>query len=59
MELKLFHGESPVSIILQTSGSDKREQGKVNNEEDILLFDSGAEVSIIDTTFSCKIGCHR
>ena len=31
--------------------------GKINNEKATLLFDSGAEVSIIDTTFARKVGC--
>ena len=31
--------------------------GKINNEKVTLLFDSGAEISIIDTTFASKIGC--
>uniref|UniRef100_A0AAV1T0U1 Peptidase A2 domain-containing protein n=1 Tax=Peronospora matthiolae TaxID=2874970 RepID=A0AAV1T0U1_9STRA len=30
---------------------------KINNEKAKLLFDSGAEVSIIDTTFARKVGC--
>ena len=32
-------------------------QGKINNLKATLLFDSGAEVSIIDTTFARKVGC--
>ena len=31
--------------------------GKINNEKSTMLFDSGAEVSIIDTTFARKVGC--
>ena len=31
--------------------------GKINNVKATLLFDSGAKVSIIDTTFARKIGC--
>uniref|UniRef100_A0AAV1TVW3 Peptidase A2 domain-containing protein n=1 Tax=Peronospora matthiolae TaxID=2874970 RepID=A0AAV1TVW3_9STRA len=31
--------------------------GKINNEKATLLFDLGAEVSIIDTTFARKVGC--
>ncbi|KAE8900378.1 hypothetical protein PF005_g22910 [Phytophthora fragariae] len=31
--------------------------GKINNEKATLLFDSGAEVSIVDTTFARKVGC--
>ncbi|EGZ24685.1 hypothetical protein PHYSODRAFT_424253, partial [Phytophthora sojae] len=32
--------------------------GKINNEKATLLFDSGAEVSILDTAFSRKVGCY-
>ncbi|GMF20116.1 unnamed protein product [Phytophthora fragariaefolia] len=32
--------------------------GKISNEKATLLFDSGAEVSIIDTAFARKVGCH-
>ncbi|KAI9987270.1 hypothetical protein PInf_023252 [Phytophthora infestans] len=31
--------------------------GKINNEKAILLLDSGAEVSILDTAFARKVGC--
>ena len=31
--------------------------GKINNEKSSLLFDSGAEISIIDTAFARKVGC--
>ncbi|KAI9920258.1 hypothetical protein PsorP6_015929 [Peronosclerospora sorghi] len=31
--------------------------GKINNERSTLLFDSGAKVSIIDSTFARKVGC--
>ncbi|KAE8901089.1 hypothetical protein PF003_g14802 [Phytophthora fragariae] len=31
--------------------------GKINNEKAILLLDTGAEVSIVDTTFARKEGC--
>ncbi|KAE9270549.1 hypothetical protein PR003_g30781, partial [Phytophthora rubi] len=31
--------------------------GKINNEKATLLFDSGAEVSIVDTNFARKVGC--
>uniref|UniRef100_A0AAV1TUQ3 Peptidase A2 domain-containing protein n=1 Tax=Peronospora matthiolae TaxID=2874970 RepID=A0AAV1TUQ3_9STRA len=30
---------------------------KINNEKATFLFDSGAEISIIDTTFARKEGC--
>ncbi|POM69382.1 Hypothetical protein PHPALM_14333 [Phytophthora palmivora] len=32
--------------------------GKINNKIATLLFDSGAEVSILDATFARKVGCH-
>ncbi|POM72984.1 LOW QUALITY PROTEIN: Hypothetical protein PHPALM_10218 [Phytophthora palmivora] len=32
--------------------------GKINNKKATLLFDSGAEVSILDATFARKVGCH-
>ena len=31
--------------------------GKINNERATMLFDSGAEVSIIDATFARRVGC--
>ncbi|OWZ11306.1 hypothetical protein PHMEG_00015694 [Phytophthora megakarya] len=31
--------------------------GKIHNEKAILLLDTGAEVSIVDTTFARKVGC--
>ena len=31
--------------------------GKINNEKATLLLDSGAEISILDTTFARKVGC--
>ncbi|EGZ20643.1 hypothetical protein PHYSODRAFT_328731 [Phytophthora sojae] len=32
--------------------------GKINNEKSILLLDTGAEVSIVDTVFARKVGCY-
>ncbi|KAG3169819.1 hypothetical protein PC128_g19090 [Phytophthora cactorum] len=32
--------------------------GKINNEKATMLLDSGAEVSILDTAFARKVGCH-
>ncbi|POM63372.1 Hypothetical protein PHPALM_21243, partial [Phytophthora palmivora] len=32
--------------------------GKINNERGILLLDTGAEVSIMDTAFARKVGCY-
>ena len=31
--------------------------GKIKNEKATMLFDSGAEILIIDTTFARKVGC--
>ncbi|KAE8885521.1 hypothetical protein PF003_g30253 [Phytophthora fragariae] len=33
-------------------------EGKINNEKATLLFDSGAEVSILDIAFARKVGCY-
>ncbi|POM71469.1 Hypothetical protein PHPALM_11964 [Phytophthora palmivora] len=32
--------------------------GKINNERGILLLDTGAEVSIVNTSFARKVGCY-
>ncbi|EGZ18317.1 hypothetical protein PHYSODRAFT_499888, partial [Phytophthora sojae] len=32
--------------------------GKINNEKTILIIDTGAEVSIVDTAFARKVGCY-
>ncbi|OWZ00680.1 hypothetical protein PHMEG_00028079 [Phytophthora megakarya] len=32
--------------------------GTIHNEKAILLLNTGAEVSIVDTTFARKIGCY-
>ncbi|OWZ18351.1 Eukaryotic/viral aspartic protease [Phytophthora megakarya] len=32
--------------------------GKIHNEKAILLLDTGAEVSIVDTAFARKVGCY-
>jgi hypothetical protein len=32
--------------------------GRINNEKATLLFDSGAEVSILDAAFARKVGCY-
>ncbi|GMF47056.1 unnamed protein product [Phytophthora fragariaefolia] len=32
--------------------------GKTNNEKAVLLLDTGAEVSIVDTSFARKVGCY-
>ena len=31
--------------------------GKINKKKATMMLDYGVEVSIIDTTFACKIGC--
>ena len=60
MELNLAPGESRRYWDYYTpgNGSSKRNKwGKINKEKTTLLFDSGAEISIIDTTFVRKDGC--
>ena len=60
MELDLAPGESrgywkyhtPEKWFKQAKAA-----GKINNEKATMLFDSGAEVSILDTTFARKVGC--
>ena len=60
MELDLASGESrgywkyhtPVKLFKQAKAI-----GKINTETATMLFDSGAEVSMIYTTFSGKVGC--
>ncbi|OWZ19693.1 LOW QUALITY PROTEIN: hypothetical protein PHMEG_0006022 [Phytophthora megakarya] len=51
-----------IQRILETScscGSVKTKiVGKIHNEKAILLLDTGAEVSIVDTAFACKVGCY-
>ncbi|POM64368.1 Hypothetical protein PHPALM_20106 [Phytophthora palmivora] len=32
--------------------------GKINNERRVLLLDTGAEVTIVDTAFARKVGCY-
>ncbi|OWZ12287.1 hypothetical protein PHMEG_00014576 [Phytophthora megakarya] len=32
--------------------------GKIHNEKEILLLDTGAKVSIVDTAFARKVGCY-
>ncbi|POM67689.1 LOW QUALITY PROTEIN: Hypothetical protein PHPALM_16262, partial [Phytophthora palmivora] len=39
------------------NGSDKP-RSLINNEKGILLLDTGAEVSIVDTAFARKVGCY-
>ena len=60
MELELAPGESrgywkyhaPSKWFKQAKAT-----GKINNEKASLLFDSGAEISIVDTAFARKFGC--
>ena len=61
MNIKLAYGESrrywkhfsPGKCFKQAKAV-----GKINNVKAPLLFNSGAEVSIIDTTFARKVGCN-
>ncbi|CAI5746914.1 unnamed protein product [Peronospora destructor] len=60
MELNLAPGESRGYWKYYAPGKwfkQAKAAGKINNEKATLLFDSGAEVSIIDTTFARKVGC--
>ena len=60
VEIELTHGESRGYWKYHAPGKwlkQAKAVGKINNEEAALLFDSGAEVSIIDTTFARKVGC--
>ena len=59
MELDLAPGESRGYWKYHTPGKwfkQAKAIGKINNEKATLLFDSGAEVSIINTTFARKVG---
>uniref|UniRef100_A0AAV1T966 Peptidase A2 domain-containing protein n=1 Tax=Peronospora matthiolae TaxID=2874970 RepID=A0AAV1T966_9STRA len=60
MELDLAPGESRGYWKYHTPGKwfkQAKAMGKINNEKATMLFDSGAEVSILDTTFARKVGC--
>ena len=60
MDLDLAPGESRGYWKYHTPGKWSKQVkaiGKINNEKATMLFDSGAEVSIIDTTFARKVGC--
>ncbi|GMF38028.1 unnamed protein product [Phytophthora fragariaefolia] len=61
MELELLPGESRGYWKYHAPGKwfkQAKAVGKINNEKATLRFDSGAEVSIIDTAFARKLGCH-
>ena len=60
MELDLAPGESSGYWKYHTPGEwfkQTKPIGKINNEKATMLFDSRAEVSIVDTTFARKVGC--
>ena len=60
IELDLALGESRGYWKYNTPGKwfkQAKVVGKINNEKATLLFDSGAKISIIDTTFALKVGC--
>ena len=60
MELDLAPGESRGYWKYNTPGKWFRQAKamcNINNEKATMLFDSGAEVSILDTTFARKVGC--
>ncbi|GMF50610.1 unnamed protein product [Phytophthora fragariaefolia] len=61
MELDLLPGESRGYWKYHAPGKwfqQAKAVGKIHNETATLLLDSGAEVSIIDTAFARKVGCH-
>ena len=60
MELDLAPGESRGYWKYHIPGKwfkQAKAMGKINNEKATMLLDSGAEVSILDTTFARKVGC--
>jgi hypothetical protein len=60
MEIELAYGEARGYRKHYSPGKwfkQAKAVGKINNENATVLFDSGAEVSIIDTTFARKVGC--
>ena len=60
MELDPSPGESRGYWKYHTTGKYFKQAkvvGKINSEKAAMLFDSGAEVSIIDTSFARKVGC--
>uniref|UniRef100_A0AAV1TXS1 Peptidase A2 domain-containing protein n=1 Tax=Peronospora matthiolae TaxID=2874970 RepID=A0AAV1TXS1_9STRA len=62
MEIELAYGESREYWKHYSPGKwfkQAKAVGKINNEKATLLLDSGAEVSIIDTTFARKVGCNN
>ncbi|GMF46081.1 unnamed protein product [Phytophthora fragariaefolia] len=59
--LTLLYGESRGSWKYHVPDKKFRQAkttGKINNQKDTLLFDSGAEVSILDAAFARKVGCY-
>ena len=60
MELDLAPGQSRRYWKYHTPGKWSKQAkatGKINNEKATMLFDSGAEVSILNTTFARKVEC--
>ena len=60
LELNLAPGESRGYWKYHTPGKwfkQAKDVGEINNEKATMLFDSGAEISIIDTKFARKAGC--
>ena len=60
MELDLIPGESRGYWKYHTRGKWSKQAktaDRINNEKATMLFDPGAEVSILDTTFARKVGC--
>ena len=60
MEQDLAPGESRGYCKYHTPGKllkQAKAVGKINNDKATIMFDSGDEVSIIDTTFARQVGC--
>ena len=60
LELNLAPGESRGYWKYHTPGKwfkQAKDVGEINNEKATMLFNSGAEISIIDTKFARKAGC--
>ncbi|GMF30955.1 unnamed protein product [Phytophthora fragariaefolia] len=61
MALNLLHGKSRgywKYNVPDKKFHQAKTTGKINNKKATLLFDSGAEVSILDAAFARKVGCY-
>ena len=60
MELDIAPGKPHMYWNYHNSGKwfkQAKDVGNTNNEKENMLFDSGADISIIYTTFARKMGC--